>query len=293
MTIKHTFRSDRSISLFIHWIQRNTVNFPAGDLIPILMYHSIQSMPEEKCHPYFSTVTTPETFKSQMLWLKNEGYSIARLKDIDRHLTTQIKNKVAVITFDDGFSDFYANAFPILDSMGFTATVFLPTAFISKSGAGLEGHDHLSWGQAKMLVKKGMDFGSHTVDHPVLKDLSCEEITYQLTESKKNIEDRLETSCESFAYPFAFPEEMQSLVSLICGIISQTGYTTGVSTRIGSTCREDNAFYRKRLPINEYDDPALFAAKLQGAYDWLYWPQFTVKKIKKLLKNDSNSKEAL
>ena len=35
-----------------------------------------------------------------------------------------------VLTFDDGFRNFYTEAFPVLQQHGFTATVFLPTAFI-------------------------------------------------------------------------------------------------------------------------------------------------------------------
>jgi len=36
---------------------------------------------------------------------------------------------LAVITFDDGFRDFYTTAWPIIQRHGFTATMYLPTRF--------------------------------------------------------------------------------------------------------------------------------------------------------------------
>ena len=45
----------------------------------------------------------------------------------------------------------------------------------------------------------------------------------------------------------------------------------------------DDPFTLKRLPANSADDAAFFRAKLRGAYDWMTWPQDTVKKLKGLV----------
>lgn len=41
-----------------------------------------------------------------------------------------------VLTFDDGYQDFYTHAWPILTDFGFTATVFLPTGLINTAKSG-------------------------------------------------------------------------------------------------------------------------------------------------------------
>jgi len=275
-----SFRLDRTISLLIRRLV--PVSQLPQDRIPILMYHSIREMPKEKVHPYFSVTTTPESFSRQMAWLKKEGYTALRLRDIRLFSDSSERKqsmKPVIITFDDGFDDFYTNAFPILRDFDFTATVFLPTEFIGNARPGLRDLFHLSWQQISELARNGIDFGSHTVTHPKLVDLSRDEIAFQLLESKKQIESHLRIPCDCFAYPFAFPEGNSSFVKLLQEILSTSGYLTGVTTKVGLSAHDDLPFFLKRLPINEFDEDLLFEAKLTGAYNWVYIFQYLKKKI--------------
>src|SRR5665213_842693 len=78
--------------------------------IPILMYHSISDTPE-RTHPYYRTVTTPSVFARQMEFLSHNGYSTISPTNaadyIQRH--DHASGRPVVITFDDGFRDFYSN----------------------------------------------------------------------------------------------------------------------------------------------------------------------------------------
>src|SRR5579871_469125 len=101
--------------------------------IPILMYHSISDQSEDQVHPYYRTSTSLRAFSEQIKHLHRHGYRTINLQDVVAEISSSDapQKKLVAITFDDGYSDFYAEAFPILNSFGFSATVFLPTAFIA------------------------------------------------------------------------------------------------------------------------------------------------------------------
>lgn len=256
------------------------------------MYHSISKDKENGIHPYYKVNTSPVIFAEHMNYLYENNYAIISLaeavkimnsyrqpKQSVKQLTNKLRN-YAVITFDDGFRDFYTQAFPILQEHVFTATVFLPTEFIDNTGLKLTGKAHLSWNEVRELKSYGINFGSHTVTHPQLKLLKREDVEHEIRYSKETIEDKLGESIDSFSYPFAFPEEDKESTRYLKDILIKCGYKCGVSTRIGTTSIKDYIFFMKRLPVNSCDDPKLFKAKLEGGYDWLYFVQYSKKRLR-------------
>jgi len=275
------FRLDRFLTLyFFHPFVRRRQ--PSGELkIPILMYHSI-SADEENAHYYYRINTSPKTFEEHMKFLNKNKYSVISLQDILNYYScVQGMNKYVVITFDDGYDDFYKEAFPILQEHSFSATVFLPTDFIGNKKRRLKGKEHLEWSQVSELSDIGISFGSHTVTHPELSGLRNEDIEYELMQSKKTIEDKLGKSIDTFSYPYKFPDTNKAFITLLRKMLGKNGYNFGVSTRIGTTSKKDDIYFMKRIPINSRDDISLFQAKLEGGYDWVYWPQLFSKMSKR------------
>ncbi|MEN6490139.1 MAG: polysaccharide deacetylase family protein, partial [Smithella sp.] len=259
-----SFRLDRFLTLyFFHFFNRRMQT--SGELgVPILMYHSISDDREHGVHPYYKINTAPTIFADHMRFLSENNYSVIDLESLKNCFDKKHKlnTKYAVITFDDGYQDFYANAFPILQKYGFTATVFLPTSFISNEKLKLKGKDHLNWDEVKALSKAGISFGSHTVTHPQLSTLETEEVEYEIKLSKMVIEDKLGKEIDTFSYPFKFPEENKVFITLLRNILQKHGFRYGVSTRIGSVLKKDDIYFMKRIPINTGDDIPLFHAKL-------------------------------
>jgi peptidoglycan/xylan/chitin deacetylase (PgdA/CDA1 family) len=182
-----------------------------------------------------------------------------------------------VITFDDGYRDFYTDAFDAMRQCGFTATIFLATDRIKDSPVRIEGVDYLTWSEVSELHAAGIRFGSHTVTHPDLRSLGPDQIGYEVGYSKEVIEQKIGAPVESFSYPFAFPEEDKNFTQFLVDILENQGFENGVSTIIGRASKNHNHFYLPRLPVNSWDDASLLRAKLEGGYDWLHWPQWLYK----------------
>jgi peptidoglycan/xylan/chitin deacetylase (PgdA/CDA1 family) len=59
----------------------------------------------------------------------------------------------------------------------------------------------MDWDQVKEMQKGGIEFGAHTVNHPILTRISLEEARAEIVESISRIEDELGESVLGFAYP--------------------------------------------------------------------------------------------
>ncbi|HEY5041197.1 MAG TPA: polysaccharide deacetylase family protein [Verrucomicrobiae bacterium] len=362
-------RPDRFITLnLIRPLRRLTPRASRLASLPLLMYHSISDDPESGVGPYFRVSTSPGRFREQMQWLKDRGCrgvtlsdGLAWLNDSSpspprgegrgevslsplRPSLPQIGNrkseigniKPVVLTFDDGFRDFYTAAWPILREFGFTATMYLPTSFIgdtrrcftpsprrgavpSLAGAGEGGsagaepdagcggrtnlggrsevppstlnpqpstgdnRECLTWAEVLELHRAGMEFGSHTVNHPKLVELPWARVESEIRDAKAEIENRLGVPCPKFAYPYAFPQANRDFVVRFKDLLKSNGHDACVTTQIGRHHLGDDGLQIKRLPVNQDDDLPLLAAKLDGDYDWLAPLQCSVKGIRAVI----------
>ena len=274
------FRLDRFLTLYFFHPFIRKQGTPNDKKIPILMYHSI-SDEKEKSHPYYHVNTSSSVFDAQMHYLYENNYSVINLQDLEKSFDTRDSSKYVVITFDDGFHDFYTNALPILKKYNFTATVFLPSAFISAHHKKLKGKGHLNWQEVRELSDAGISIGSHTANHPQLSELSDTEVEYEIQHSKEIIENNLGSAIDTFSYPYKFPDENKKFKIILRDLLNKHGYKYGVNTRIGTTSKKDDIYFMKRLPVNSADDMSFFQAKLEGGYNWLYQLQYLTKLIKK------------
>jgi peptidoglycan/xylan/chitin deacetylase (PgdA/CDA1 family) len=282
-----SFRLDRFLALyFFHHVIRG--KGPADDKkIPILMYHSISDDKESTTHPYYRVNTSPAVFAEHMRYFSENDYSVVDLQDLEKCFDTTDKStkKIAVITFDDGYRDFYTNAFPILQEHRYPATVFLPTSFIDKKRYKFKGKECLSWGEVRELHYNGISIGSHSVSHPELYNLSWKMIHQELNGSRRRIEDELQAVINIFSYPYAFPQEDHDFVLHFKQELLENGYHAAVTTIIGRTGREHDPLILARLPVNQCDDDKLFEAKLFGDYDWMAGAQSFARSVKFHLRN--------
>ncbi len=271
-------RIDRLVSLSISGMRSDS----RGPTIAILMYHSIDSRVEGKRHPYFNTVTLPDRFSEQMEWLSESGAEVVGLEAWNSPLLPESPPRV-VITFDDGFSDFMSNAYPVLRHYGYPATMFLPTAFIGTGKELLPGVKHLQWEEIIKLNSAGIRFGSHTANHRPFEKLSRPEIREEVRTSGEAIRNHLGEKTTSFSCPYAFPQAHPESISALHDSLLEFGYSVAVTTKIGTVSPLDDPLALRRLPVNTDDDKDLFLAKIHGGYDWLGGIQHIARGTRKLL----------
>lgn len=100
--------------------------------LTVLNYHRIDDPLRAGFDSYKPTVSaTPAAFRQQMEYLKRH-FHIVTLAQLAGWLRAEceLPPRAALITFDDGYSDNFSNAYPVLRSLGLPATIFLCTGCI-------------------------------------------------------------------------------------------------------------------------------------------------------------------
>jgi peptidoglycan/xylan/chitin deacetylase (PgdA/CDA1 family) len=238
--------------------------------VPILMYHSISDDLDQRRGPYFRTVTSPARFRRHMSMLRARGVRALTFCEAVRQMAepaSASRAPAVVVTFDDGYLDFKTTAFPIMQEFGVSATVFVSTGYIGRPF--IDGRPCMNENDIVALADQGVEFGSHTVTHPQLLNVSRTQMRDELEQSRLAMTSILGHAVGSFSYPFRFPSEQPAFTKELTAALAACGYRQGVTTTIGVTRPADPPYFQRRLPINDCDDDALFNAKLDGQYDWV------------------------
>lgn len=201
--------------------------------IPVIAYHKIdEPTADVKLRGAF---TSPKNFAQQMGYLKKRNfvfYTASELIDFYRQ-NGAFPPKAISLTFDDGWKDNYANAFPIMKKLGIKATIFLVSSCIGQTSekvvADGEGErEHLAVEDILEMSDYGIEFGSHTLNHKLLHRISDAEVEFEVGESKKEIENLIQKPCRVFAYPAGFFTETAQK------IVERAGYIAAFSTVYGA-----------------------------------------------------------
>ena len=197
--------------------------------IPILLYHNIDE--NYTADSTMANISSAE-FREHMESLISYGYDFISLP----YYYECIKNgrvlpdRPIIITFDDGYSSNYEIAFPILKEMNIPATIFIVTSTVGEvPEGGLVNFPHFTWEEARIMEESGLiDIQSHTHTHQDMSTLTISEFNFELTESKRLIEENLNKECTMIAYPHG----------------RNTNITTSIAKGFG---------YEVQLLVNSYD----------------------------------------
>lgn len=219
--------------------------------LPIIMYHYVEYVDRTKDPGRAGLATSPNYLEREIVSLQQTGHTFLfakELPDIVDHVQAA-PPKPVVLTFDDGYEDFYWNALPILKKYHVKATIYIITNFIGRRG----NPPYLTVKELEEIRDSGLvEIGAHTLDHAFLKGLKIDVARKEIFGSKAALEKLLGIQVVSFAYPYgAFDKQALELTKA-------AGFTNAVSVIPGVNQSEDNRyyFYRLRPGYLGYNNPA-------------------------------------
>ncbi len=223
----------------------------AGLRVPILMYHYITNNPNPIDRARDLLSVPPDKFEAQMQYLSQNGYTPITLDTLYGIFNGQATApaKPIVLTFDDGYIDFYTNAFPILRRFNFHAVSFIPTGLIG-------GSYYMNWNQIKEIASTGLvTFEAHTVSHANLPSLkSAVLILKELTDSKTILQANTGYPVNFVAYPNGTSN------ASVQAAVRKAGYVGALSTWSGKAWGPSLSL--PRIRISGFWNLKEFAARL-------------------------------
>ena len=102
----------------------------------------------------------------------------------------------------------------------------------------------LSWGQLREMIDSGLcTVGCHSMTHPGLSRISYDEVRWELTESKRVIENNLPVKVKHFSYPHSMEN------SSIQALLKEVGYESATLGYGGTIRKGDNPYRLNRKYI--------------------------------------------
>jgi peptidoglycan/xylan/chitin deacetylase (PgdA/CDA1 family) len=224
------------------------------------MYHEVT----ESDAAFGRLAVSPADLERQLAYLAEAGFTpvtAGALAAAKRGGTVRLPDHPVVLTFDDGFADFYSTVFPLLAAFGFTATIFITAGMIGGPGGPPAVRPlgrMLTWTQLGELAAAGIEVGAHSYTHPQLDQLPAARIRHELRTSKAEIEDRLGDPVPGMAFPYGY------FSRAVVAATEHAGYR--YSCTVGNTMRGTHAdpFRQPRLTVRRSTTIGQFSKMIEG-----------------------------
>jgi peptidoglycan/xylan/chitin deacetylase (PgdA/CDA1 family) len=226
-----------SEKVLVSQTSRNTVYAFSNLRVPIFMYHYVENIIDSSDTTRMSLNIPPDIFEQQIQTLQKAGYIFLTMAMVTNAVETgsDLPEKRIVLTFDDGYKDFYTDVFPLLKKYNVKAVAYIAPGLLDTPNY-MSKHDVIEVAQSGLV-----EIASHTVNHRFLKDDQLSDAYYEIMESKNVLQDMIDGQVISFAYPYgAFDAQAIDLVK-------KAGYKNAVSTLPGVEITEQNMFYITRI----------------------------------------------
>jgi peptidoglycan/xylan/chitin deacetylase (PgdA/CDA1 family) len=203
----------------------------ATGAIPVLLYHSVSDAPAGRFGPFTVSRSQLAAHLDLVLELGYQPITVRGL--LDGLASGQLPPRPVVLTFDDGFADYAANAWPILRDRGLTATLYVTAGdlggrsqWLASAGVSLP---ILSPREIADLAADGCEIGAHSMTHPHLDCLPHAVAYEEIRNSKDVLEQVLGQTVDTFAYPHGYHSRATKELVIAAGYRSATAVRNALS----------------------------------------------------------------
>ncbi len=205
--------------------------------IPILMYHYVEVVKDRGDTIRESLDILPSTFDHEISALISNGYTFITPATINEILDGKksLPQKPVILSFDDGYGDFYTDVLPTLKKYHVKAVAYIISGVLDRP-------NYMTSDQLREVIKSGLvEIGCHTVNHPNLKFVSDDVARSEITGCVNDLKEEFGVSVVSFAYPYGgyrpglFP------------ILAAAGLKNATTTELGMMESKNNIYQIPRI----------------------------------------------
>lgn len=225
---------------------------------PILNYHAVGSTSSQSFAPWAIGLAEFVEHLDLIAGLGLHGVTVADA------LQSPQADQVA-LSFDDGYEDFVTTAVPELMQRGFSATLFVATAYVGESSRWLEPHTEAArpmatWPQLRDVDAHGFEIASHSHTHPQLDLLSHADVVTEVQQSRQLLEQELGHRVAGFCYPHGFHG------SKVRQAVIDAGYDYACAVKHKMSHDLDDRFALSRIVVTGDATTDALSAMLQGEH---------------------------
>ncbi|MBI5613459.1 polysaccharide deacetylase family protein [Candidatus Gottesmanbacteria bacterium] len=230
-----------------HYYPKDSFRFPKDIIrptptdapihIPILMYHYVEYVKDKGDRIRIGLNIPRNIFEEQIKTLVEASYSAIFMNDVADALDGKVTlpQKPVVLTFDDGYGDFYTDVFPILKKYNIKAVNYVISEVLGKK-------NYMTREQVQEIDKSGLvEVASHTTSHVNLKLVPLSVARKEIFQSKIDLEELVGHTVFNFAYPYG------AFTASVAGYVKEAQYRTAVTVLPGTWHHEQDRYYLERI----------------------------------------------
>ncbi len=224
--------------------------------VPVFLWHSVSTDPAPWIAPF---AVTPRTFTEQLDRIADTGLTVVPLRRLVAALRggPALPPRSAVLTFDDGFADFWWTVAPLLAARELPATLYVTTGAVHapggrSSGSALPPAPMLNWRQIATLDACGIDIGGHSRTHPQLDTLPGRRVCDEVVGCKRDLEQVVAHRVTAFAYPHGYSS------AAVRRKVQKAGWTSAAAVGPAFSSPVDDPLRISRLMVRADTSPEQF-----------------------------------
>ena len=211
---------------------------PGTAPVPILMYHVIAPAPAGA--PFPGLYVEPQEFAEQMQALKQAGWHAVTLDEVEAYWQRGVPlgtAKPIVLSFDNGYHSQYAQALPVLRSLGWVGDENLQLSGLPPSQGGLSRR------QVRLMIRDGWELDTQGYSHADLITLDAEQLHYQVAVARQLLQQRFHVPVNWFCYPSGHYDPT------VVAAVRDAGFTGSTTVVPGWAHPSDDRYRLPRLRV--------------------------------------------